>query len=352
MMADSHNGESNSSQFINHASKWQRLHPQSDAMEATIDSVMLTPDNRGLAYGDGFFTTIGVIDGLILWQDYHYQRLVSHAHALQLDVDSDSLLVTLQSHAQQLQQGVIKVIVTRAVQAVRGYGFAATMAASPCEIWCKATAMSIDTAQHTYLPDGNSILIQPMTSAICLTAQLACLPPPLAGLKSLNRLDSVLASGELQRLKAKSLESNIELGFDKGLDVGEGLLRDMSGSWVEGTMSNVFYQLSASQLANNAQSLENFATSENSYSNNDVNNDASYSLAGQWFTPPLNQSGVAGVMRQVIIDAFAKTETSVITRPLNDDDLPNLRDLFFCNALRGVMPVKSLTLLSGEVLSF
>lgn len=311
--------------------KWQRIHPQSDAREATVDSTMLTPDNRGLAYGDGFFTTIGVIDGLILWQDYHYQRLVSHAHTLQLAVDSDSLLATLQSHAQLLQQGMIKVIVTRAVQAVRGYGFAANMAASPCEVWCKATAMSINTVKHAQLPDGRSILIQPTTSAVCLTAQLACLPPSLAGLKSLNRLDSVLASGELQPLKAKSLESNIEL------EVGEGLVRDMSGSWVEGTMSNVFYQLSSAELTN---------------SNDNANYPDNSLLTGQWFTPPLTQSGVAGVMRQVIIDAFAKTETPVITRPLNDGDLPSLRSLFFCNALRGVMPVTSLTLLSGEVLSF
>ncbi len=324
--------QANSSVF-----KWQRIHPQSEAMEATVDSTMLTPDNRGLAYGDGFFTTIGVIDGLILWQDYHYQRLVSHAHALQLAVDSDLLLVTLQAHAQQLQQGVIKVIATRAVQAVRGYGFVANMADSPCEVWCKATAVTINTAQHTYLPDGRSVLIQPTTSAVCLTAQIACLPPPLAGLKSLNRLDSVLASGELQRLKAKSLESNIELGFDKGLAIGEGLVRDMSGSWVEGTMSNVFYQLSNTQLTD---SNDNATYPDNSL------------LTGQWFTPPLTQSGVAGVMRQVIIDAFAKTEMPVIIRPLNDDDLPNLRGLFFCNALRGVMPVTSLTLLSGEVLSF
>jgi len=318
--------DSNSNVF-----KWQRIHPQSDAMDATIDSVIITPDNRGLAYGDGFFTTIGVIDGLILWQDYHYQRLVSHAHALQLAVDSDSLLATLQSHAQQLQQGVIKVIVTRAVQAVRGYGFAANMDASPCEVWCKATAMTINTAQHAQLPDGRSILIQPATSAVCLTAQLACLPPPLAGLKSLNRLDSVLASGELQRLKAKLLKSDTELS------VGEGLVRDMSGSWVEGTMSNVFYQLSSAQLTN---------------SNDNANYPDNSLLTGQWFTPPLTQSGVAGVMRQVIIDAFAKTETPVIMRLLNDDDLPNLRGLFFCNALRGVMPATSLTLLSGKVFRF
>ena len=336
MMTDSHNGESNSSQFINHASKWQRLYPQSDNVVATVDSVVITPDNRGLAYGDGFFTTIGVINGSILWSDYHYQRLLSHSQALQLAIDSDSLLTTLQAHAQLLQQGVIKVIVTRAVQAVRGYGFATNMDASPCEVWCKATAMTIDTAQHAQLPDGRSVLIQPTTSAVCLTAQLACLPPPLAGLKSLNRLDNVLASGELQRLKAKLLESNAGLGVE-GLGIGEGLVRDMSGNWVEGTMSNVFYQLSGTQSTD--------STDKANYPDNSL-------LAGQWFTPPLTQSGVAGVMRQVIIDAFAKTETPVITRPLNDNDLPNLRGLFFCNALRGVMPMKSLTLLSGEVVCF
>ncbi|MEN2751882.1 aminotransferase class IV [Psychrobacter sp. FBL11] len=345
MMAKLDNSESNSSQFINHASitnyasTWQRLYPQSDNMVANTNNSAITPDNRGLAYGDGFFTTIGVIDGSILWPEYHYQRLLSHAHALQLAVDSDSLLATLQAHAQQLQQGVIKVIVTRAVQAVRGYGFAADMDASPCEVWSKATAMTIDTAQHAQLPDGHSVLIQPMTSAVCLTAQLACLPPSLAGLKSLNRLDNVLASGELQRLKAKSLKSNAELGVGEGIGIGEGLVRDISGSWVEGTMSNVFYQLSS------AQSTDSSDKAKANYPDDSL-------LSGQWFTPPLMQSGVAGVMRQVIIDAFAKTKTPVIVRALNDDDLPNLTQMFFCNALRGVMPVKSLALLSGEVVEF
>ncbi|MGM8899627.1 MULTISPECIES: aminotransferase class IV [unclassified Psychrobacter] len=345
MMAKLDNSESNNSQFINHASitnyasTWQRLYPQSDNMVANANNSVITPDNRGLAYGDGFFTTIGVIDGSILWPDYHHQRLLSHAHALQLAVDSDSLLATLQAHAQQLQQGIIKVIVTRAVQAVRGYGFAADMVGSPCEVWCKATAMSIDTAQHTQLPEGRSVLIQPTTSAVCLTAQLACLPPPLAGLKSLNRLDNVLASGELQRLKAKSLKSNAELGVGEGIGIGEGLVRDISGSWVEGTMSNVFYQLS------NAQSTDSSDKAKANYPDDSL-------LSGQWFTPPLTQSGVAGVMRQVIIDAFAKTKTPVIVRALNDDDLPNLNQIFFCNALRGVMPVKSLALLSGEVVEF
>ena len=66
---------------------------------ADVSTATASLDNRGLAYGDGFFTTMGVIDGLILWQDYHYQRLISHAKALQLDLDSRSLLATLQTHA-------------------------------------------------------------------------------------------------------------------------------------------------------------------------------------------------------------------------------------------------------------
>lgn len=324
--------------------QWLKLYPEPKTTDARINDVAITPDNRGLAYGDGFFTTIGVIDGVILWQDYHVERLTSHAHALQLAVDSDSLLSSLQFYAAQLQQGVIKVIVTRAVQAVRGYGFAADVAGRHCEVWLKAAVMTVDTAQHAQLPDGCSILIQPAIAAVCLTAQLACMPPPLAGLKTLNRLDSVLASGELQRLKAKRSASDAALGVGEGLNIGEGLVRDMSGSWVEGTMSNVFYQLLDSPVASKspapASSTDNNVTVSN------------YLSSGQWYTPALTQSGVAGVMRQVIIDGFAKSETPIIMRALNDDDLPHLHALFFCNALRGVMPVTSLTLLSSEVLSF
>jgi len=314
------------------------------ASDEAAGKTTLALDNRGLAYGDGFFTTMGVIDGQILWQDYHVQRLSSHAQALQLDVNSQnqmgSIVARLQAHAEQLSEGVMKLIVTRVPQAVRGYGFIPNTSGSACDVSLKTTAMSINTTQHAHLPDARMVLMQPATNAICLTAQLACLPPPLAGLKSLNRLDSVLASGELQAIKATSLSS-------KSSNIGEGLLRDMTGNWVEGTMSNVFYQLSSSPLAGKLPSLSSLASSANS--ENSVSN---YLLSGQWFTPSLTQSGVTGVLRQVVLDAFAQTENPVIMRSLQDDDLPNLRGLFFCNAVRGVMPVTSLTLLSGEVLSF
>ena len=307
---------------------WMCLHPP-NATEAK-----LSLDNRGLAYGDGFFTTMGVIDGQILWFDYHQQRLVSHATALQLQLDSFSLLTVLKIHAKQLQQGMLKLIITRAEQEVRGYGYTPNIGGgSACEIWLKSSPMAITTARSLPLADGQFIPLQPTASAICLSSQIACLPPTLAGLKSLNRLDNVLASGELQAIKAKALEDTIKPS------IAEGLLRDMSGQWVEGTMSNVFYQLVEEPVAK---------SSNRPHSQNNSN----YLTQGQWYTPSMAQSGVAGVMRQVIIDTLSTSNNPVIIRSLQDEDLPHLSQLFFCNALRGIMPVSELTLLSGEVVCF
>ena len=307
---------------------WTCLHP-SNATEAK-----LSLDNRGLAYGDGFFTTMGVIDGQILWLDYHQQRLVSHAVALQLQLDSFSLLTVLKTHAKQLQQGMLKLIITRAEQEVRGYGYTPNIGGgSACEIWLKSSPMAITTARSLPLADGQFIPLQPAASAICLSSQIACLPPTLAGLKSLNRLDNVLASGELQAIKAKTLAGTIKPS------IAEGLLRDMSGQWVEGTMSNVFYQLVEAPVAK---------SSNRPHSQNNSN----YLTQGQWYTPSMAQSGVAGVMRQVIIDTLSTSNNPVIIRSLQDEDLLHLSQLFFCNALRGIMPMSSLRLLSGEVVSF
>lgn len=311
---------------------WICLQP-SNATQTT-----LSLDNRGLAYGDGFFTTMGVIDGQILWLDYHQQRLTSHATALRLQLDSQLLLAMLKTHAKQLQQGMLKLIVTRAEQEVRGYGYTPNIGGgSACEIWLKSSPMAITTARSLPLADGQFIPLQPAASAICLSSQIACLPPTLAGLKSLNRLDNVLASGELQAIKAKTLAGTIKPS------IAEGLLRDMSGQWVEGTMSNVFYQLVEAPVAK---------SSNRPHSQNNSNSNSNYLTQGQWYTPSMAQSGVAGVMRQVIIDTLSTSNNPVIIRSLQDEDLLHLSQLFFCNALRGIMPMSSLRLLSGEVVSF
>ena len=321
---------------------WICLHPSNATTDAA--KLAMSLDNRGLAYGDGFFTTMGVINGQILWVDYHQQRLVSHATSLQLQLDSDALLTILKMHAKQLQQGMLKLIVTRAAQEVRGYGYITNTSGSACEVWLKSSPMSIATAQSLPLSNGQLIPLQPAATATCLSSQIGCLPPPLAGLKSLNRLDNVLASGELHAIKAKALEDNIKPS------IGEGLLRDMSGHWVEGTMSNVFYQLSDSRLLESPSLKINVTANANKGNTN--KDKANYLTQGQWYTPSMAQSGVAGVMRQVIIDGLSTSKNPVVIRSLQDEDLPHLSQLFFCNALRGIMPMTSLRLLSGEVVGF
>ena len=308
----------------------------------TADTASL--DNRGLAYADGFFTTMGVINGQILWADYHHQRLISHAIALQLDLDHCSLLSALQVHAQQLQQGMLKLIITRAAQDIRGYGYTLSECGSTCETWLKSLEMKISTTAQLPLADGVFVPMQPMSTAVCLSSKIACLPPSLAGLKSLNRLDNVLASVELQDIKARSLNSN------GSQDISEGLLRDMTGCWVEGTMSNMFYQLSDCRLVESPSS--EMINTANDDKNKAAKGNANYLTQGQWYTSSMAQSGVAGVMRQVIIDELSTTKYPVVVRSLQDKDLLHLSQLFFCNALRGIMPMTSLTLLSGEVVGF
>ena len=314
------------------ANDWLCLHPHA----MTENQTTLSLDNRGLAYGDGFFTTMGVIDGEIQWAEYHVQRLHTHAQALQLQLPSTATWLSIHTHAKQLQQGMIKVIITRTKQATRGYGFTPDRSGHGCEIWLKATAMTMpmDTMTSLSLPHTQPICCQPPVTAVCLQSQLACLPPTLAGLKSLNRLDNVLASGELHSLNAKQIDA-----IPNNL-YGEGLLRDMSGNWIEGTMSNVFYQLSEVKDSTTAKQ------------GSTIRYETNYLSKGQWYTPPMTQSGVAGVMRQVIIDGLANSNNPVIIRPLATEDLAHVSQLFFCNAVRGVMPVSALSLLDGQVVGF
>ena len=328
----------------------------------TADTASL--DNRGLAYADGFFTTMGVINGQILWADYHYQRLISHAKALQLALDSHAILTILKTYATQLQQGMLKLVITRAAQDIRGYGYVPSECGSKCEVWLKSSVMTVSTAEQWSLNDEGFIPVQPVSTAVCLSSQLACLPPSLAGLKSLNRLDNVLASAELQGIKAQELKSHPlqanYLSANHEPNIGEGLLRDMSGRWVEGTMSNVFYQLSdarlvespSSELINPSNTNKSTANKGNTNKGNANKTHANDLMQGQWYTPSMAQSGVAGVMRQVMIDELSTTKYPVIVRSLQDKDLPQLQQLFFCNALRGIMPMSSLMLLSGEVVGF
>jgi 4-amino-4-deoxychorismate lyase len=112
--------------------------------------------------------------------------------------------------------------------------------------------------------------------------------PALAGLKHLNRLEQVIARNEWQ---------------DK--NIAEGLMFDTENNLIEGTFSNIL-------LVKNAQI----------------------------FTPELNLSGVSGVMREYIIQQARELAITINICQLRDSDITQADEIFMCNSLIGIWPIK------------
>lgn len=109
----------------------------------------------------------------------------------------------------------------------------------------------------------------------------------LAGLKHLNRLEQVLAAAEVAAA-----------GWD------EGLMLDEAGLVIEATRHNVFFV-----------------------------------RAGRVSTPPLEVAGVAGVMRQLVIETAGVLGMGGEAQPLRYDELHEVDELFLSNAVMGLRPV-------------
>ncbi len=167
------------------------------------------PGDRGLAYGDGLFETMAVLDGAIRLLDLHLERLIEGCRRLKIaPPDADDIRNDLEILRPDEERAVAKLIVTRG-PGTRGYLPAGNSEST--RIVGIGPWPDYPAANHT---DGVAVR----------NCQLRLGENPLlAGLKHLNRLEHVLARMEW--------------------DVGpwdEGLLTDTSGSVVSGTMSNVF----------------------------------------------------------------------------------------------------------------
>jgi 4-amino-4-deoxychorismate lyase len=112
----------------------------------------------------------------------------------------------------------------------------------------------------------------------------------LGGLKHLGRLEQVLAAAEVAAA-----------GWD------EGLMLDSDGHIIEGTRHNLFYV-----------------------------------RGGRLCTPPLAECGVAGVMRQLILEVLAARGTPGMEAPLRYHERHEISEMFMCNAVAGVRAVSRL----------
>ena len=122
---------------------------------------------------------------------------------------------------------------------------------------------------------------------VCIAQHRMSRNPQLAGLKHLNRLDQVLASLELARC-----------------DAAEALMLDTSDFVIEATRCNLFIVCGARLL-----------------------------------TPSLENCGVSGVMRSVILQHTATLGLSAQERDLRVEDLYRADEVFLCNAIAGIWPV-------------
>ncbi len=110
----------------------------------------------------------------------------------------------------------------------------------------------------------------------------------LAGIKHLNRLEQVLARAEWREPA-----------------IAEGLMLDSEGMLVEGTMSNLFLV-----------------------------------REGVLQTPDLSRCGVAGIMREVVLEAAGRRGIPHEITSLRREDLELAHELFLTNSIIGLWPVR------------
>lgn len=170
----------------------------------------VSPLDRGLAYGDGVFRTLKVVDGLPVNWPLHYQKLVADCSALGIVCPSAELLM---SDFQQLftpdeTKAVAKIIITRG-EGERGYKPpAVTM---PMRVMIKANCAEYP---ENYFTQGVNVYL-------CDTRLAE--QPKLAGIKHLNRLENVLARMEWN-----------------DPEFADGLMLDTSDHVIECTAANIF----------------------------------------------------------------------------------------------------------------
>lgn len=170
---------------------------------------VISPLDRGFAYGDGIFRTMKIRDGLpVLWSQ-HYAKLVEDCNVLRIVCPSaDILLADIRQLFSTDQNGVAKIMVTRG-EAARGYALPAL--AQPTRVVIKASLPNYPTG---YEQEGVGLHL----CQLRLPEQ-----PAYAGIKHLNRLENVMARMEWSDAA-----------------YADGLLLDTAGNVIECTMSNLF----------------------------------------------------------------------------------------------------------------
>jgi 4-amino-4-deoxychorismate lyase len=233
--------------------------------------------DRGLQFGEGVFETIACLNGRPRFLPLHLERLEFGCERLGIQPPAQE---EIGAEIQGLVSGVERAIVKLLVTG--GEAVARGYARSGAE---RATRITIrypwphdDAAQ---LHDG----VMTRTLSMRLGEN-----PRLAGLKHCNRLEQVLARAELAN----------------DPQLAEGILFSSSGNLVSGTMTNVFLVRESVLL-----------------------------------TPRIDQCGVSGVMRRVVLREARQAGVPTRECELRSENLQAADEVFLTNARIGIWPVRS-----------
>lgn len=242
-----------------------------------VGSNAISFNDRAFQYGDGVFETMRISNGKIPMWEYHRQRLVKSQQVMGLELDE--FFAQWQSftalHLSHIESACAKLVISRG-EGPRGYKVPDK---SNLDWWL----------QVTDLPSVVEQAANQFSCRLTLCQHVLSRQPALAGLKHLNRLDQVMARSE----------------WDEQDPFDEGVMFNIDGDVIEGTMSNLFW-LKKNKI----------------------------------YTPDLSQEGVDGCVRRWLIDQQPQGMSINIVRDVKLDELLMAEGVFLTNSLVGVKKVR------------
>ncbi|UAA40412.1 aminodeoxychorismate lyase [Paraneptunicella aestuarii] len=250
-------------------------------MNITYQSNTYPSQSRAVAYGDGCFTTMLVRQGAIQLFELHMQRLQQDTQKLGLkefQPEEFRQFIDTLQTNELAQQNLVLKVLVSAGMGGRGY-----QRDHNAELQVNVTSHPVPEYYEQWQEQGIALGLSPFKLAM---------QPELSGIKHLNRLEQVLVKS------AFAYASN---------ETQDEIVTDTQGMVVETSVANLFWR-------------------ENQ----------------QWFTPDLHYCGVAGVMREHIIQRLAEHGFLVHQVRVKPQLLSRVDSLLMCNSLMQLVPVTSL----------
>jgi len=240
--------------------------------------------DRGFQYGDGLFETIAVSNGQPVFFDRHIDRLEAGCRRLFIPFPGTELLTfEAKKLCQHSNKAVLKLILTRGSG---GRGYRQPEVIQTTRVLSLHPFPSFPCSRlgiFASIYEEQGIVVRFCDTRLGLN-------PVLAGIKHLNRLEQILARAEWS-----------------DPDIQEGIMLDMNEHVIEGTMTNLFY----------------------------VKNNTLY-------TSSITLTGVAGIMRGIIMVMASDHGLSAIEHTFTKDELLTADEVFVCNSIVGIWPIKQI----------